>query len=38
VIALWLACGLLILISDQLLYPVAVGLLGLSYWFAKPEK
>lgn len=38
VIALWLACGLLILISDQLLYPVAVGLLGLSYWFAKPEE
>jgi len=37
VFALWLACGLLILISDQLLYPVAVGLLGLSYWFAKRE-
>lgn len=32
VAALWAACGLLILVSDQMLYPIAIGMLGLTFW------
>lgn len=35
-IALWTACGLLILVSDQMLYPLALVLLSLSFCFEKP--
>lgn len=34
-IALWVACGLLILVSDQMLYPLALAILGLSFCFDK---
>jgi hypothetical protein len=32
VIALWIACALLMLVSDQMLYPIALALLGLAFW------
>lgn len=35
VIALWIACALLILVSDQMLYPLALAILGLAFWLEK---
>ena len=32
VCALWATCGLLILVSDQLLYPLSLAILGIAFW------
>ena len=32
VISLWIACGLLLLVSDQMLYPAALAILGIAFW------